>query len=412
MMIPPRRPRRFAALLAAGLLPVAAVTGCGGGEQGQVVAPAPAPANPAPARPAPAPTPESRSASTPRSRSKPSPAALRALPLGAARYGLMPAGPEGVEPGRERANFLTTGRTRPPEDAVRATVVSLPKAEADRYEIGGLPEPPGGAPAVRAPEGFEILPGGGAGPGGLPRRMRATRDGMVACLVPAGVVRLGDPGSGGERPQAFVSSFYMDQHEVTVAQFRQFLEQSGERTDPPTNLDGPDDHPAVGLSWRSAFLYARWAGRALPTEAEWVRAARGDDDFLYPWGNAQPMFASTRRPGTIDPVMSDRMDRSPFGVFDLAGNAGEWTLQNFVEDPLRGERKDAAGLYRNPDRGSGAGGAKTVRGLGEGWTPARRTGRDGTDQLDGVGFRCVWRPTVDGSPGGDPLNGLTAGAGT
>ena len=69
------------------------------------------------------------------------------------------------------------------------------KAEADRYEIAGLPEPPGGAPAVRAPEGFEILSGGGTGPGGLPRRMRATRDGMVVCLVPAGVVRLGDPGS-------------------------------------------------------------------------------------------------------------------------------------------------------------------------------------------------------------------------
>ncbi|QDT17404.1 Serine/threonine-protein kinase pkn1 [Alienimonas californiensis] len=353
------------------------------------------------------------SSSRPRTgRPSPKSGPLRALPEGVARYEFLPlVGPEG-EPRAEQANFVLTGAARGLEDAATVTVLSEAAGPSGRFAIESLPEPPGGDWTGAAPKGFAALPSAGVGPGGLPRRMRAEQDGMTVCLVPAGIVRLGSPEAGEERPRVFVSAFYMDRHEVTVGQYRAFMEATSERTPPPTNIDADADLPALGLPWRSAFLYAQWAGRALPTEAEWVRAARGDDDFRYPWGNAQPVFGSSRDSGQIDPVMSFRMDRSPFGVFDLAGNAGEWAVQSFADDPLRGERTDDSGLYRNPDRGSGAGGMKTVLGLGDGWTPDRRVGRDSQDGVERVGFRCVFRLTVDGTPGGDPLPLVTEGAGT
>ena len=336
---------------------------------------------------------------------------LRALPEGAARYAVVPpAGGDGVAP-VDHANFVLTGRTAGPEDAVRVGTLAEMAGADGRFTLRSVPPPPTGEPVGAAPDGFEVLSAAGAGAGGLPLRMRSKIDGMVLCLVPAGTVRLGTYGREQPRPQAFVSAFYMDEHEVTVGQFRRFLEESGERTEPPINMDAADDLPALGMSWRSAFLYARWAGRSLPTEAEWVRAVRGDDDFRYPWGHAQPVFAGGRDAGQIDPVMSFRTDRSPFGIYDLAGNAGEWTLQTFADDPLRGERTDASGLYRNPDRGLGAGGIKTVRGLGEGWSPDRRVGRDAQKEVERVGFRCVWRLTIDGTPGGDPLPIVAGGSG-
>ncbi|NNJ24018.1 Hercynine oxygenase [Planctomycetes bacterium LzC2] len=334
---------------------------------------------------------------------------MRALPEGAARYAIIPPAEGADETPADRANFVVTGAVRGPVDAVRRPVLAETAGPDGRFPIESIPAPPGGAPGS-TPEGFEAIPARGAGPGGLPRRMRDVQDDMPVCLVPAGIVRLGSPDDE-QRPEVYVGAFYMDQHEVTVGQFRRFLEESGERTAPPINIDGDDDLPALGVPWRSAFLYAKWAGRSLPTEAEWVRAARGDDDFQYPWGNAQAVFGVSREPGQIDPVMSFRIDRSPFGIYDLAGNAGEWTVQTFAEDPLRGERTDAAGVYRNPDRGSGAGGTKAVRGLGEGWNADRRAGLEGTEEVKQVGFRCVFRLTVDGTPGGDPLPSVGGGAG-
>ncbi|MFH5805206.1 formylglycine-generating enzyme family protein [Alienimonas sp. DA493] len=413
----PDRHRRVApAVLLLGL----GACGCGGDAPSTVAEPVAPVANPAvnaaPAVPGPAaparPSTGSASARPRSNRSTSNPRVLRALPEGAARYEfLSPLRADG-EPRPEPANFVLTGAVRGPEDAVSATALEETSGANGRFKVASLPEPPGGDWTGATPEGFTALPSGGVGPGGLPRRMRDEQDGMTVCLIPAGIVRLGSADEGDARPRAFVSAFYMDQHEVTVGQYRLFMEATDERTPPPTNLDADPDLPALGLPWRSAYLYARWVGRDLPTEAEWVRAARGDDDFRYPWGNAQPVFGRAREFGQIDPVMSFRMDRSPFGVHDLAGNAGEWTVQSFAEDPLRGERPDASGIYRNPDRGSGAGGTKTVRGLGDGWTADRRVERDSLEGVEQVGFRCVFRLTVDGSPGGDPLPLISEGAGT
>ena len=289
-------------------------------------------------------------------------------------------------------------------------VVRESPGDARRFEIAGIPSP--GGITASPPTGLAVVGSAGAAAGGLPRRLVCATDDMTLALIPGGVVRLGDPAGGEaeeERPTVFVSSFYMDRHEVTVGQFERFLVDGNGSVDPPANQGAPDEHPALGVPWRSALLYAKWAGRALPTEAEWERAARGDDDFRYPWGHGQPVFGRTREAGQIDPVMSYRTDRSPFGVYDLAGNAAEWTGQSWADDPLLGERPDAAGLIRDPDRGLGGGGKRAVRGVGPGWTPGRRAAFDVGDDVRGVGFRCVWRPTVDGKPGGDPLPGFGTG---
>ena len=381
----PARRRSAAALLAGGLL----LTGCGGEQP--AVAPAPAGGNAAANR-APAPRPAGAAApSRRREPRRPKPAV--ALPIDAGQYATVPT----EEGAGERANFRLAG-TVPAGGGDRFNTTD---DDSSRFGVAALPA--AGEAAVSMPAGFAAVASAGAGPGGLPNRIVCETDDMPLALVPAGVVKL----RGGESKEpraAFVSDFYMDRHEVTVGQFRRFLASGdGRSQDPPTNADAPDDHPAVGVPWRAAFLYARWCGRSLPTEAEWERAARGDADLPFPWGAGRAVFGRRREPGEITAVASFRTDRSPFGVFDLAGNAPEWTHQGWLADPLARDRPDASGLYRDPDASMTGGGEKTVKGLGDGWATGRRAAVSSTDTAAGVGFRCVWRPTVGGEPGGDPL---------
>ena len=392
-----RRPPRvspgaalFCSVLAASPLPLA---GCGGEEP--AVAPA-APGGNAAAAPAPAPRPKPSSSRRNRAPRRPKPAV--ALPIDAARYAAVSAG---EEPTGERANFRLAGSALP---AGGARVRVAAAGAGGRFGVSATPSGSNGSNAsIELPAGFRAARSAGAGPGGLPMRIVCEADDMPLALVPAGVVRMRG-GESAEPRSVFVSDFYMDRHEVTVGQFRRFLASpDGRAQDPPANADAPESHPAVGVPWRAAFLYAKWCGRSLPTEAEWERAARGDADLPTPWGAGRPVFAGGREPGDVGPVAAYRTDRSPFGVYDLAGNAPEWTHQTYYDDPLSRDRPDAAGLYRDPDGGMSPGGEKTVKGLGDGWDTGRRAAVDTTDTAAGVGFRCVWRPTEGGEPGGDPL---------
>jgi sulfatase-modifying factor enzyme 1/uncharacterized protein DUF4388 len=171
-------------------------------------------------------------------------------------------------------------------------------------------------------------------------------------LIPAGTFIFQD-GQVKELPE-----FYIDSTEVTVWQYTEFLHSVGNRTefdhpDQPkgkghTNLDWQEyaraaiafgsfkgvpvtpNCPAAFVDWFDAYAYAKWKGRRLPTELEWEKAARGTKGLRYPWGNAVEIGAANLLPraGQV-PGWSEigtwPKDRSPFGIYDMAGNVSEWT---------------------------------------------------------------------------------------
>ncbi len=184
-------------------------------------------------------------------------------------------------------------------------------------------------------------------------------EGMVA--VPAGVFVMGSSeGLEDERPahEVDLPAFQIDQTEVTNAQFALFAESTGYQTQaeesgsPKTWRDewqtGEEDFPVVRVSWADAIAYCEWAGKYLPTEAEWEKAARGPDAYTFPWGNDyDPAKVNGKDSGIRGPVaVSSYPDgASPYGALNMAGNVREWTADpgylpyagNSVGSPYYGE---------------------------------------------------------------------------
>lgn len=186
-------------------------------------------------------------------------------------------------------------------------------------------------------------------------------EGMV--LIPAGEFQMGsDDIEGGENEQpvhtVYVDAFYMDIYEVTNADFKKFLEanpqwQKGKwwqiehikRRFHNRNYlkdwngnnypDGKGDHP-VQISWDAAMAYAQWAGKRLPTEAEWEKAARGGlVDKRYPWGDF--ISANMANYGGIvgDTTPVGKYPANGYGLYDMTGNAFEWCLDEYNSDFYR-----------------------------------------------------------------------------
>jgi len=167
---------------------------------------------------------------------------------------------------------------------------------------------------------------------------------MVA--IPAGEFTMGSD-RGVERPphSVFVEAFEIDVFEVTNERFARFVEETGYVTDAEKAGDsmpwrvyaeGKPDHPVVKVSWNDAKAFCEWAGKRLPTEAEWEKAARGTDGRIYPWGNEWALGkANTKEAGhrgtTIVGSFPD--GASPYGVMDMAGNVAEWTADWFQPYP-------------------------------------------------------------------------------
>lgn len=199
----------------------------------------------------------------------------------------------------------------------------------------GLPAPPNVAPAaplpVRAwPSGWSgVLARWSESLPAAPRYRLVPKDDMPQVLIPAGTFTMGSPtgvGDESESPprEVALGDYWMDAHPVTQGQYKRFCEETGWRLPLQLRDSLADDQPVVFVQHGEALMYAQWAGRALPTEAEWERAARGGvEGRLYPWGDtADDRLAA--RAGRLEPVCHHAPNG--FGLFDMAGNAAQWCL--------------------------------------------------------------------------------------
>jgi iron(II)-dependent oxidoreductase len=157
-------------------------------------------------------------------------------------------------------------------------------------------------------------------------------------LIPAGDVWRGcldgdDECDDDEKPGGMihVSSFFIDRFEATAEEYAECVEDDvciNTMNDPDCNLSaGRFDHPINCVTFDMAASYCGWRGLRLPTEAEWERAARGEELTLYPWGDTAPdcSLAAVDECGSSSvPVGSKRNGDSPFGVADMVGNVSEW----------------------------------------------------------------------------------------
>lgn len=125
-------------------------------------------------------------------------------------------------------------------------------------------------------------------------------------------------------------AFYIDETEVSNAEYRAFCEATGHTPPQVPDYKTHPDYPVSGVSYEDAVAYAVWAGKRLPTEEEWEKAARGTDGRTYPWGNA-PWIGDV--PSGLQPVNANPLRRGPYGAYNMAGNVWEWTATPYVPTP-------------------------------------------------------------------------------
>jgi len=201
------------------------------------------------------------------------------------------------------------------------------------------------------------------------------------------------------RRTVHLEGFFIDQCEVTVGQLRTFVEATGavlkfKESSRHFSTPASNNLPAAEVTWEEAQRYAQWAGKALPTEAQWEKAARGTDGRLYPWGNTPPTAAH----GHFGPAFQQTalyvavgqfpQGASPYGCLDLLGNQYEWTAEKnwpYPGNPDADKMKDYAGTCVVLRGGSWYHGKV-------GFYAAKRFGFRPDETYYHVGFRTVWVP--------------------
>lgn len=182
-----------------------------------------------------------------------------------------------------------------------------------------------------------LLPGTGCSG---PRPELVHLDSMV--VVPAGSFLMGVdhplPDEEGPQHAVYLTPFRIDTHEVTNTRYQRCVED-GACQEPKDLRYYADpsyaDHPVVFVSWFDAVDYCEWAGRRLPSEAEWEKAARGDQALIFPWGNTlqRDRLNADNRVGATLPVGRFPEGSSPYGALDMAGNVWEWVDDWFEPYP-------------------------------------------------------------------------------
>ena len=238
-------------------------------------------------------------------------------------------------------------------------------------------------------------------------------------LVPAGEFLMGSDKKTdrlayrGEIPQrrVYLDAFEIDKYEVSNLQYLKFILATGRNPQLDWRYDGGNfqeamaHHPIMHVTWQDADAYCKWAGQRLPTEAEWEKAARGEDGRKNPWGDQSAGLsrANFGRTGLSGPVR-DRPERSlmyppiiavdkyensvsPYGLHQTMGNVAEWVSDWYDQDYYK------TAPDRNP-QGPKSGTQKAFRGGGwmDSTTTMRVAMRNGTDpntKINWLGFRCA-----------------------
>jgi formylglycine-generating enzyme required for sulfatase activity len=269
------------------------------------------------------------------------------------------------------------------------------------------------------------------------------KDGAKMLLIPAGDFMMGSTeGGADEKPVHRVSldAFYLDKYEVTNKLFQKFARETGYETTAEKEgkaygytssgewkeisganwrkpeggetvfVSNRDEHPVVSVSWFDAEAYCRWAGKRLPTEAEFEYANRGGTQTTYWWGDGNP---GSRRVANIADEAGKRQfsgwtimagyddgyartapvgsfDPNPFGLYDTTGNVWEWTADwydsNYYQNsPSRNPTGASSGQYRVLRGGSWSSGPRIVR-------SAYRNNDTPSGRYDDGGFRCAKTP--------------------
>jgi formylglycine-generating enzyme required for sulfatase activity len=222
-------------------------------------------------------------------------------------------------------------------------------------------------------------------------------------VVPAGEFTMGSTtGDADEQPvhQVYVNAFLMDVHQVSVKHYARFLEATHHEVPPDwsiMNRPQHQDRPVANVDWAEAAAYCTWAGKRLPTEAEWEKAARGTDGRIYPWGNELPtqaratsgkeIWSSHTAPSSVGMLEEGK---SPYGIYDMSGNVWEWVSDWYDQDYYKNSPS------KNPT-GPSTGEAKVIRGgsWGSGPKDLRAANREvhvPSFRGFGTGFRCAKTP--------------------
>jgi len=229
--------------------------------------------------------------------------------------------------------------------------------------------------------------------------------GVSMRLVPAGKFTMGsDNGNPDEKPSHTISlgAFYMDKYEVTNALYNDCVD-AGECQPPHQtySITYPhyygntqfDNYPVIYVDWNQATSYCGWRGGRLPSEAEWEYAARGTDGRTYPWGEGLDQSHANYNGNDTTVVGSYKSGKSPFGLYDMAGNVWEWVNDWYDEkyyqsSPLSNPPGPAIGVYRVL-----RGGSWDKKNYGDDYLRSASRRSYGPGAFDGVvGFRCALSP--------------------